>query len=424
MMPPVIRVAALGTIIAMLGSAGVLIYAAVLRYRGLPISPAIVRVGAGLEGAACAIGFAFFADLRLLALFMLIPAYLVYRLLRRGQRIAAGTLLMALGSLGAVWWGFYLVQDALDPLISYDAVLWLWWAPEVVLLVVGAFLIAQGDRDVAPTPLFAMTETQVREPAAIGSAMVRAMSIGPFPIQTMVGIGAGLPVVAFLLPLAVRAGVPWPIGLVAFAVIDAVIAVELGYLAIPPRVRRAWQGHALVGSPQMKRWLAITGSPVPTSLPAMRRWLERNPDRPETRWARAEALIILGDLAEARAVIERMPVNGDWDLFEQHSLQVYLDWVGGANPDYAALQAEAETVGEPNSAERSLARGEAVLATARDLAVSGGDWMAPLIAYRDAAGPLADRVLRGDLRRVGYRAYLIYGLIFSALVLLMTGQIG
>lgn len=423
MMPRVIRLAALGTLVAMLGSAGVLIYAGVLRYRGRPISPAVVRLGAGLEGAACAIGFAFMADLRFVALFMVIPAYLVYRLLRRGQRIAAGTLLMAVGSLGAVWWGFYLVQDALDPLISYDSSLWLWWAPEVVLLVVGAFLIAKGDREVAPPTLFVTSAAQVREPAAIGSAMVRAMSIGPFPIQTMVGVGAGLPIVAFFLPLTVRAGLPWPIGLVVFAVIDAVIAVELGYLVIPPRVRRAWEGHALVGSPQMKRWMAVTGTSVPTSVPAMRRWLERDPDRPETRWARAEALIIVGNLAEARAVIEDMPVTDDWDLFEQHSLQAFLDWVEGAEPDYAALQAEAETVGEPNSADRLLARGEAMMATARDLAASGGDWMAPLIAYRDAAGPGAGRLLRNDLRRFGYRAYLIYGLIFCALVLLMTGQI-
>ena len=423
MMPPVIRLAALGSILAMLGAAAVLIYAGVLRYRGRTIPPAIVRLGAGFEGAACAIGFLFLPDLRFVAVFLGVPAYLVYRLLRRGQRVAAGTLLMALGSLGAVWWGFFLLQDALDPLISYDSVLWLWWAPEVVLLVLGAFLIAQGDREVAPTTLFPTSATQVREPAAIGSAMVRAMSIGPFPIQTVVGIGAGLPVVGFLLPLAVRAGVPWPIGLMAFAVIDAVIAVELGYLAIPRRVRLAWQGHALVGSPQMKRWLAITGTPVPATVPAMRRWLERNPERPETRWARAEALIILGNLAEARAVIERMPVTDDWDRFEQHSLLVYLDWVEGANPDYAALQTEAETVGEAESAERSLARGEAVIATARDLAASGGDWMAPLIAYRDAAGPLADRVLRNDLRRIGYRAYLVYGLITCAFVLLTTGLI-
>lgn len=422
-MPPVIRLVALGTVLAILGTAGVLIYAAVLRYRGRDIPPALVRLGAGLEGAACAIGFLFVADLRFLALFLVIPAYLIYRLLRRGQRIAAGVLLMALGSIGAVWWGYYLIQDALDPSISYDPALWLWWAPEVVLLVVGAFLIAQGDREAAPPTLFATSSSQVREPAAVGSAIMRAMSIGPFPVQVIIGLGAGAPVIFFLLPMAVQAGLPWPIGLVAFGVADAVIAVELGYLVIPPRLKRAWQAHALLAKPQTERWQAATGTSVPATLPAIRRWLERNPERAETRWARAEALIIAGDLDEARSVIERMPVDTDFERFYQHAMRVYLDWVEGGNPDYEALRAEAETVGEPGSAERMEARGEAMIAVARDLAVSGGDWMAPMIAYRDQAGPAADRILRDDLRRVWYRAYLPVGLITGAIVLLTTGLI-
>jgi hypothetical protein len=216
---------------------------------------------------------------------------------------------------------------------------------------------------------------------------------------------------------------PWPVGLVAFAVVDAVLAVELGYVVIPPRLRRAWQAHALIAQPQTKRWRATTGTSVPATLPAIRQWVQRNPERPETRWARAEALIITGDLAEAHSVIGRMPVDTDLARFEQHALRVYLDWVEGADPDYEGLRTHAEAVGEPGSPERLEARGEAVIAVARDLAASGGDWMAPLIAHRDAAGPLAERVLRADLRRVGYRAYLALGLVTSTVVLLTTGLI-
>jgi hypothetical protein len=423
MMPPVIRLVALMAVLAMLGAAGVLVYAGLQRYRGRPISRATVRLGAGLEGASAAIGFVFIPEWGFVAVFLAVPAYLAYRLLRRGHRIATGTLLMALGSVGAAWWGYYLVQDALDPFVSYEAILWLWWAPEVALLIVGAFLIARGDRVLPPAKLFTQTPTQVREPAAVGSAIMRAMMIGPIPISILVGVGAALTVVGFLLPLAVRAGVPWPVGLVAGAVAFAAIAVELGYLVIPPRLRRAWQGHALVAHPQTKRWHAMTGTSVPATLPAIRRWLERNPERPEARWARAEALIIAGDLAEARSVIERMPIDSDWGRWEQHALRVYVGWVEGADPDYAALQAHAETVGEPGSAERMEARGEAMIAVARDLAASGGDWMAPLIAYREAAGPVADRVLRNDLRRLGYRSFLVYGLVASGVVLLTTGLI-
>jgi hypothetical protein len=418
-----IRMMALGTMLAILGAAGVLIYAGVLRYRGRAIPRWLVRLGAGLEGASGAIGFLFFADPRFVALFLVVPAFVAYRLVKSGHGIAAGTLLLALGLPGAAWWGFYLVQDALDPLTGYDAVLWLWWAPEVALLIGGALLIAQGDRVVAPPTLFVKAATQVREPAAVGSAIMRAMMIGPFPIQILVGVTVGLLVIGMALPLAVQAGVPWALGLVAGTLSFAVIAVELGYLAIPPRLRRAWQAHALVAQPQTKRWISTTGTPVPASLPAMRRWIERNPERPESRWARAEILIITGDLPEASAVIERMVVDTDLDRFTQHNLRIYLDWVEGADPDYEALRAHAETVGDPGSPERLEARGEAAIAVARDLAASGGDWMVPLIAFRDGVGPVADRVLRADLRRVTYRAYLLYGLVASGVVLVTTGLI-
>ncbi|MEX0626106.1 MAG: hypothetical protein WD402_06145 [Chloroflexota bacterium] len=418
-----IRLMALVTLLAMLGAAGVLVYAGVQRYRGREISRATVRLVAGLEGASGAIGFLFMPELGYVALFLAIPTFATYWLVRRGHGVAAGTLLIALGLPGAGWWGYFLVQDALNPDLVYDAVLWLWWAPEVVLIVVGALLIARGDRPVPVPPLLERAATQIRDPAAIGSAILRETAIGPIPIQTLIGIAAALVITGFGLPLAVQAGVPWPVGLLAGTVAFAVIAVELGYVTIPGGVRRAWEGYAVVGNPGMKRWVAMVGTPVPATLPAMHRWLERNPERPETRWARAEILLLTGDLVEARAVTERMPIVSEWDRFEQQSLRVYLGWVEGGDPDFDSLREQAEAVGDPDSAERLAARGEAVIADARALAASGGDWKAPLIALRDEAGPRADGLLREDLRRASYRPFLLFGLILCGVVLLISGLI-
>ena len=423
MMPPVIRVMAAVTILAMLGAAGVLVYAGIQRYRGREISRATVRLVAGLEGASGAIGFLFMPELGYVALFLAIPTFATYWLVRRGHRVAAGALLIALGLPGAVWWGYFLVQDLLDPDIAYDAALWLWWAPEVVLIAIGALLIARGDRAVAAPVLFEKAATQVRDPAAIGSAILRETAIGPIPIQTLIGIFAAMVITSFGLPFVVQAGVPWPVGLLAGTVVFAVIAVELGYVTIPRRVRRAWEGYAVVGNPAMKRWVALVGTPVPATLPAMHRWLERNPEKPDTRWARAELLLLTGDLTEARAVTERMPIVTEWDRFEQQSLRVYLEWVEGGDPDFDALRAQAETVGEPGSAERLAARGEAVIASARALAASGGDWKAPLTALRDEAGTGADGLLREDLRRASYRPFLLFGLVLSGVILLLGGLI-
>ena len=420
----VIRVMAGVALLAMLGTAGVLVYAVVQRYRGRAISRATVRLAAGLEGATSAIGFLWLSEPVYALPFLAIPAFAIFWLLRRGQRVATGILLIVVGLPGAAWWGYYLVQDAVDPFVTYDAVLWLWWAPEVALIVVGALLIDRGDRE-APTPnLFANAPTHVRDPAVIGSAILRATAIGPIPIQTLISFGVALVITGIWLPLAVRAGLPWPVGLIVGTVVFAVVGVELNYLAIPRRVRSAWQGFAVIGNPGMKRWLAVVGTPVPNTLPKIRRWLERTPERPEIRWARAEGLSLVGDLAESRAVVERMPINTPWDRFEQTTLFAYLDWIEGGDPDFVSLRDEAERIGEPGSAERMEARGRAVLAVARDLAASGGDWMAPLIALRDEAGPAAAGLLREDLRRIAYPFYSLYGLVVSGVTLLASGQIG
>jgi hypothetical protein len=410
-------------LLAMLGTAGVLVYAGVQRYRGRAISRATVRLAAGLEGAASAIGFLFLSEPIYALLILFVPAYATFWLLRRGHRVATGMLLIVLGLPGAAWWGYYLVQDALDPFVSYEAVLWLWWLPEVALIVAGALLVARGDREVPAPQLFVNAATHVRDPAVIGSSILRATAIGPIPIQTLIGFGVALVITGFGLPVAVRAVLPWPLGLVVGTVVFAVVGVELSYLAIPRRVRSAWEGFAVVGNPGMKRWLAVVGTPVPNTLPKIRRWLERTPERPEIRWARAEGLLLVGDLAESRAVVERMPIDTPSDRFEQQALFAYLDWIEGGNPDFDALRDAAETIGEPGSAERTAARGQAIVAVARDQAASGGDWMAPLIALRDEVGPAAGGLLREDLRRTAYTYYLSYGLVVSSVALLGSGLI-
>src|SRR4029078_7561417 len=132
-----------------------------------------------------AIGFLFLSEPLFALLILFVPAYATYWLLQRVHRIGTGILVAVLGLPGAVWWGYYLAQDAVDPSVSYDAVLWLWWLPEVALIVAGAFLIARGDRGAPGAHLFINAPTHVRDPAVIGSSILRATTIGPIPIQTL-----------------------------------------------------------------------------------------------------------------------------------------------------------------------------------------------------------------------------------------------
>lgn len=425
MMPPVVRLFALGVALALLAAGVVAVFAVSLRLRGRPVRSGLVRLLGGLIGAGFSIAFLYFDEPVTLLIFLAVPAYAAYELWKRGQRIAVGTMLITLALPGAAWWGFFLVEDQFDPFDLYDSILWLWLAPEVALIVVGGLLIVRGDRTIAAQEpmVFGRAATHVRNPVEIANAIGRAMRIGSVPIPLLVSTVAVLLVFILGLVPAVRAGVPWPVGLLAGSVTFAVLTAELWSVALPRRLRMAWEGYAAVLSPEVKRWVAMTGTQVPTSLRAVRQWLQHNPDRPETRWARAQLLIITGDLVEARAAIEGMPLPTARDRFDQSALRVYLDWVAGGDPDFEALRAEAETVGEPGSAERLWARGEAAIAVARDTASRGGDWMAPLIALREEAGPVAGRMLRADIRRANYPKLLLTGLVVSGIALLLSGVV-
>lgn len=422
MMPPVERALAIATGLALLGAIGLGAYAGYLRYRGRPVPAGMLRLAAALLGAGQGVAFIFFIeDPFTLVPIIVIPALSTYWLVRGGRRVAAGLLLATLGLAGALWWGFFLFQDLLDPLDLYEPILWLWWAPEVVLLIIGALIARGGDRSVPATELIKRTPAHVRDPIALANAFQRELAVGPIQIQALIAFGVASPMIVVGLPVAIQAGLPWPVALVSGTVVYAVVTAELWQLAMPRRVRGAWEGFTLVANPETKRWLDTTRTPIPRTRRAMQHWLQRNADRPETRWARAQLLVAVGDLDEARAVAEAMPVNSDWDRFEQRTLLEHIEWVGGGETDLDGLRQQAETVGEPGSTERLTARGEVTLAVARDLAESGGDWMAPLRALRDEAGPaLAGHLFREESRRHLYPQVLLVGAIFSVIMVLTS----
>ena len=74
--------------------------------------------------------------------------------------------------------------------------------------------------------------------------------------------------------------VAWPITWVTATAVFTVIGTELFFYAIPRRLRRAWAGMAIVGNPDMERWLGETGTPVPVTPANMRTQLGRRPGAP------------------------------------------------------------------------------------------------------------------------------------------------
>ena len=395
----------------------------VLRYRGRRVPAWLARltvVAMGLQSGLLAIIFIRQPILLgMLALQLAVEAGFIWR---AGWRKATALLLLAAGLPGALWWGFFLAQDALDPADLYLPDLWLWWAPSAAVALVGAGMLRMSDRAVQK-PIFPQPVTLQRDPLALATAMSREASIGPFPVAGVIADGVALVVIG--VGIALWGGlVAWPLAWLGAAAVYTVIGTELFYFVLSPRLRRAWEGFAAIGNPEMKRWRAVTGTQVPNSLPAMRKWLRDNPDRPESRWARAELQATLGDLAEARESALAMPLSADADRYEQRALLAWFGWLDGGELDFDSLQAEAESIGEPESRERLDARGRVLLARARDQAVRGGDWIGSLEELRALHGEDAAPLLREDLRRARYRAEAPVALVVAGAIMLLSGLAG
>jgi hypothetical protein len=391
-----------------------------LRMRGRGVPTWLIRGSVTILGLQSGLaGIVFIRQPVMLVSITLQTAVLLWFLWRAGRRATSGLLLLTTGLLGFLWWGYFLVQDLVTAADLYEPVLWAWWAPSALAAAAGVALLTLGD---SPTdrPLMPKPEGMARDPMVIANAIAREASFGPIPLAGLLADGAGLITVAA--GIALWGGLaPWPVTWIVGTAVYAIIATELFYFAIAPRLRQAWEGMSLVGRPEMDRWRAETGTPVPTTAAAMRRWLADVPDRAETRWARAELQATLGDLDAARRTATEMPLPGDADRFEQRSLLNWFDWLAGGEQDLDTLDAEAASVGDPASPERRIATGRAALARARDLATSGGDWKQPLIDYSSAHAGIG--FLRADLRRARIRAEVMVGLILVGVVVLMSNLV-
>jgi hypothetical protein len=414
---PAIVIALGVSIVALVGAVVAMV---ALRMRGRSVPTWLIRCSVTLLGLQSGLaGIVFIRQPVMLVSITLQTAVLLWFLWRSGRRATSGLLLLTTGLLGFLWWGYFLVQDLVTAADLYEPVLWAWWAPSALAAAAGVVLLTLGDKP-ADRPMMPKPEGMARDPMVIANAIAREASFGPIPLAGLLADGTGLLVVA--VGISLWGGLaPWPVAWIVGTVVYAAIATELFYFATAPRLRRAWEGMSLVGRPEMDRWQAETGTPVPTSAAAMQRWLAEVPDRPETRWARAELQATVGDLEGARRSAAGMPLASDADRFEQQSLLGWFDWLAGGEQDLDALDAAAATVGAPASPERTIATGRAALARARDLAARGEDWKGPLVEY--ASAHEGRGFLRADLRRARIRAEVPLGLVMVGGVVLMSNLV-
>lgn len=295
------------------------------------------------------------------------------------------------------WWGFFIVQDLGDPLVSYTDELLRWFAVPAWVLAVGIVLVGIGDRTGLTPRRTPAHEPDPNRGIAIATAYLAARRVGPLDLPNVVSLGLGYIIGLGLSTVLVVLGVAPLLATAIGIVVVVLVATEGFYHVEPRRLSAAMSAHNYLGSWEMARFRREVGGRVPSSIPATAEWLRRHPETDANRWYVAEALIVTGRIDEAETCIERLPTATDEDRFFRRALRVLADQVAGQPADVDGLETAVEEVGADGSDERRRAISSAAIARARQRLIDGrDDWTEPLLAAQPRIGPSALGVFRRD----------------------------
>jgi len=393
---------------------GVGAYALWRRYRDRPIPVVAKWTGAFLAGFCVSPALVLMSEPLWFIAFSLPVLWVVWVLARSGRFRLAGLTALGLTLPGTLWWGATVVQNWESVVVVYGIGLYLRWASMLAGTVMAIGLIVIGDHAPRKPAVLMKKPGTARDPMALGNAMAADVAVGPFSLPSVVAEMAAFVVAAIAVSLATAVGVPWPLTVLGGALLFMVVGTELWYVAFPARARNAWAGFAYVGHLEQERWRATTGTEPPNSAKKFHEWLRDNTERPETRWAHAEMLAVVGRVDEARAMVDRIEPNTPAEAYERDAMRDYVEWIDGGQVDFEAQRSAADAIGEPGSQERLFARGLAAIALARDRAEAEGDWMAPLQEFARDSGQVGWASFRGDTHRRRMVATFLLGLVLSA----------
>jgi hypothetical protein len=249
------------------------------------------------------------------------------------------------------------------------------------------------------------------------------------PLNRALLVGGAVTVVVVTVLVAVGAGesLGWLIAPLAMAALGALAGVVVAILTLPRRIRRAFEAYSWLGHAEVERFKERTGSPVPTKVEAMEKWLAANPARPTMRLPRIEILAFLGRFSEARDELDvAIAASSDTDretAFEIATLRQYIEWLELGSTDMSELRAAAAALpSRPElrgSRDVTLAISEARIR----LVERDPNWTAPLEAARPGLGRAPWRVTIVDTWRQIWVLFVVVGLIASLVVPLLRGTL-
>jgi hypothetical protein len=181
----------------------------------------------------------------------------------------------------------------------------------------------------------------------------------------------------------------WPTlsRLTAITLLGSIGGTVASIVIVPRGILRAYAAYSWLGRREVDRFVARTGSRVPTSAEAIERWLAAHPSKPADALPRAEVLAFVGRFDDARAELAMLDGRnrGTSVDVERAVLAQYIDWLDTGRLDLANLDSVVGRV-PAVSAEGRMGAVSIALARSRDAFMRGDPVWHQALA--DARAPL------------------------------------
>ena len=237
-----------------------------------------------------------------------------------------------------------------------------------------------------PPPPAAYHPRAVLLVAAFGPRIQRA---------SVVGLVAGI-VAGAVAGFGTAAWAPWPLVALIAAVAAALVGTVAAIAMLPTTIRRAFEAFSWLGHRDVARFRERTGSRTPGTATEVGEWLALHPRGSVPPWIRAEMLISVGRVAEARAELAAIPAQTELDRLQDVATRAYADVVETASLDTVRFAAELSTFGAPSELALEAAVIDAVTKARLRLATGSPAPLAPLVAVRPRLGREATRIVLRD----------------------------
>ena len=293
-----------------------------------------------------------------------------------------------------------------------------------VPLAAGIVLVERGD----PPPTEPRMDARPGQPGSrdIGSiahAIREPSFVGPFGLQEISLLVAI--VAAFLVvPFVVR-DLPGVLRIALTSAVAAALGTEAYIRAMTPRSRRAFEAFSWLGEWELARAKRVVGA-VPVTPDDAINWIVALPMGPiaiaDELPIRIEVELLAGRRDEARALLEQLPRDTPWELFELAALRDLVDWRSGGDGFLDLMHESAREILPPDGDERLRAEVTIAVAEVRRRMADGrtdaGDAAVPLVEVRARLGARAD----GQVGRA-LRWRLLPQLLILSVILTTAGEL-